>query len=106
MARCTCSHINRASWGSLKRAVDTRTKELGQPSLILVTQIAVKAYSLMRSDARGYPSWPEPKLHKEAGYISARPIALSPKASCDARSVHTFAWVSTYSSEGDLEFKS
>ena len=49
---------------------------------------------------------PEPKPHKEAGYISARPIALSPKASCDARSVHTFAWVSTYSSEGDLEFKS
>ena len=33
---------------------------------------------------------PEPKLHNEAGYISARPTSPSPKASCDARPVHTF----------------
>jgi len=30
------------------------------------------------------------RLHTEAGYISARPTSPSPKASCDARPVHTF----------------
>ena len=39
---------------------------------------------------------PEQTLHKEAGYISARPTSSSPKASCDARPVHTFG------SEGEL----
>jgi hypothetical protein len=33
---------------------------------------------------------PEQKLHKQAGYISARPTSSSSKASCDARPVHTF----------------
>jgi hypothetical protein len=32
---------------------------------------------------------PEPKLHKQAGYISARPTSPSLKAPCDARPVHT-----------------
>ena len=39
---------------------------------------------------------PEQELHLKAGYISARPTSSSPKASCDARPVHT------YGSLGDM----
>ena len=50
-----------------------------------------EACRLMRSHARGYPSWPGAQpLQSKAGYIDAGPTsARSSKTSCDARPDHT-----------------
>src|SRR6186997_3031941 len=56
-----------------------------------VALIAFGAESLMRSSARGYPSWPGTETFRSrAGYRSARPItARSSLSACNARPVHT-----------------
>src|SRR5215470_17220657 len=49
------------------------------------------AFPRMRSDARGYPSWPGTQTFRSrAGYRSARPItSKSSLSACNARPVHT-----------------